>query len=175
MNVENKVDKITKKLDLIKVRNDILTKNLKDKEFEMEKPFKPLEILRVVKLPSELTNQNKLKVYMKGPINTFYEKGVFTINIYFPNDFPQKKPELKFYNKIYHLHVSPTNGHICVNFMNNWNKNTSIKEILVGIYLFFYQSNFNPKSPYSGEMAKEYETNRQEFIRKAKEWTLKYA
>jgi len=35
MNVENKVDKITKKLDLIKVRNDILTKNLKDKEHEI--------------------------------------------------------------------------------------------------------------------------------------------
>ena len=35
MNSENKVDKITKKLDLIKVRNDILTKNLKDKEQEI--------------------------------------------------------------------------------------------------------------------------------------------
>ena len=35
MNTENKVDKITKKLDLIKVRNDILTKNLKDKEQEI--------------------------------------------------------------------------------------------------------------------------------------------
>ena len=35
MNPENKVDKITKKLDLIKVRNDILTKNLKDKEQEI--------------------------------------------------------------------------------------------------------------------------------------------
>ena len=35
MNVENKIDKITKKLDLIKVRNDILTKNLKDKEHEI--------------------------------------------------------------------------------------------------------------------------------------------
>ena len=32
---ENKVDKINKKLDLIKVRNDILTKNLKDKEQEI--------------------------------------------------------------------------------------------------------------------------------------------
>ena len=35
MNAENKVDKIAKKLDLIKVRNDILTKNLKDKEQEI--------------------------------------------------------------------------------------------------------------------------------------------
>ena len=34
-NSENKVDKITKKLDLIKVRNDILTKNLKDKDQEI--------------------------------------------------------------------------------------------------------------------------------------------
>ena len=32
---ENKVEKINKKLDLIKVRNDILTKNLKDKEQEI--------------------------------------------------------------------------------------------------------------------------------------------
>ena len=35
MNAENKVDKIAKKLDLIKVRNDILTKNLKEKEQEI--------------------------------------------------------------------------------------------------------------------------------------------
>ena len=35
MNSDNKVDKISKKLDLIKVRNDILTKNLKDKEQEI--------------------------------------------------------------------------------------------------------------------------------------------
>lgn len=162
------------KIDLTMIK-EYIDKNLKDKEFEMEKPFKPLEILRVVKLPSELSKENKWKVYMKGPINTFYEKGVFTIDIYFPNDSPIKKPELRFCNKIYHLNVNPNNGHICVNFMNCWNENTSIKEILVGIYLSFYQSNFNPKSPYSGEMAREYETNRQEFIRKAKEWTLKYA
>jgi len=35
INNESKVEKINKKLDLIKVRNDILTKNLKDKEQEI--------------------------------------------------------------------------------------------------------------------------------------------
>ena len=69
-------------------------------------------------------------------------------------------------NKIYHLQVSPSNGHVCARFLNMWKPGTTISECLVGIYLFMALEQ-NPDSPYSGEMAREYENNRQEFNRKA--------
>ena len=52
-------------------------------------------------------------------------------------------------------------------------KKPSFVDVISSIFALFYDQ--NPKSPYSGEMAREYESNRQEFDRKAKEWTKKYA
>ena len=46
-------------------------------------------------------------------------------------------------------------------------------DVISAIFALFYSQ--NPGSPYSGEMAREYESNRREFDRKAREWTKKYA
>ena len=73
-----------------------------------------------------------------------YKNGLFTITIEFPKDFPNHKPEVRIANKIYHLNTNPSNGHIDVEFLNCWNKNTSITELLVGIYLVFILTQ-NPK------------------------------
>ena len=111
---------------------------------------------------------------MEGPKNSIYANWYFKLTFDFPNDFPKTKPEIKFSNKIYHLLVSPDNGHICAGFLNQWNPTTTISECLVGIYLFLLLPQ-NPLTPYSIEMAIEYKNNLPEFNRKAKEWTLKYA
>ena len=92
-----------------------------------------------------------LEIVMKGPDNTPYQNGVYYLTIEFPENYPSKKPEIRFKNKIYHLNVSPRNGHI--DLYDTWDSFSSITtaEIFVGIYLFFiYQ---NPNSPYSGQMA----------------------
>ena len=91
----------------------------------------------------------------------------------FPEKYPNVKPEVRFVNQIYHLNVSPSNHHICISILNEWVPKTPMVDVISGIFSLFY--NQNPKSPYSGEMAREYETNRNEFNRKAREWTLKYA
>ena len=121
-------------------------------------------------------NENKKhwEIIIKGPRHTPYQKGTFTLTIDFPDNFPQNRPEIRFKNKIYHLDVSPSNGHIDVAFLNNWYPKTSIVDILVGIYLFFIRGN-NPHSSYSNEKAREYQTNREEFNRKAEEWSIKYS
>ena len=53
---------------------------------------------------------------MKGPRKTPYEGGLFTIQIYFPNDYPSQGPDFRFCNLVYHLNVDITNpsilGHI---------------------------------------------------------------
>ena len=114
------------------------------------------------------------EVYIKGPKDSLYEDGFFWLAINFPLIYPQKGPEVRFKNKIYHLQVSQMNGRMSAFFLSNWDSKTTYAELLVGIYLFFIFEQ-NCESPYSREMAIEYNDNRDEFDKKAKEWTAKYA
>ena len=113
------------------------------------------------------------KITLLGPVDTPYAGGLFILTADFPDNYPNSKPEVKFVNKIYHLNVSPRNGHICISILNSYQPKTPIVDVISGIFSLFY--NQNPASPYDGAMAREYETNRNEFNRKAKEWTQKYA
>ena len=113
------------------------------------------------------------KITLLGPVDTPYAGGLFILTADFPEKYPNVKPEVRFVNQIYHLNVSPSNHHICISILNEWVPKTPMVDVISGIFSLFY--NQNPKSPYSGEMAREYETNRNEFNRKAREWTQKYA
>ena len=88
-------------------------------------------------------------------------------------DIQKKKPEVRFTNKIYHLNVSQITGHICISTLNEWKEGTPMVDVISAIFSLFYSQ--NPLSPYDGKMAREYETNRKEFDRKAQEWTKQYA
>ena len=113
------------------------------------------------------------KITLTGPYDLPYAGGKFLLTIDFDEDYPNKKPEIRFCNKIYHLNAHPTSGHISISTLNQWIPKTPILTIISSIYALFYDQ--NPKSPYSGQMAREYEHNRDEFNKKAKEWTQKYA
>jgi len=150
------------------IRNYMKEKNI-DNNLNTNEPIPILGISKIQKIDGY-----QWIIYMDGPENSIYRNGYFKLTFSSLNDFPNKKPEIRILNKIYHLQVNPLNGHVCTGFLNYWNPTTTISECLVGIYLFLDLEQ-NPKSPYSGEMAREYEYNRQEFNRKAEEWTLKYA
>ena len=113
------------------------------------------------------------KITLIGPIDTPYAGGMFFLTSDFTENYPNEKPEVKFINKIYHLNVSPHDGHICISTLNSWKPKTPMVDVISSIFALFYDQ--NPKSPYSGEMAREYETNRAEFNRKAQQWTKQYA
>ena len=113
------------------------------------------------------------KITLIGPVDTPYAGGLFILTTDFPEKYPEQKPEVKFVNKIYHLNVSPRSGHICINILNSYKPRTPIVDIISGIFSLFY--NQNPESPYDHGMADEYRNRKDEFDKKAKEWTLKYA
>ena len=113
------------------------------------------------------------KISLAGPVDTPYAGGMFFLTAAFSEDYPEKKPEVRFINKIYHLNVSPTNGHICISTLNDWKPKTPMVDVISAIFALFYDQ--NPKSPYSGEMAREYEHERNKFNQKAREWTAQYA
>ena len=156
-------------ISLNQIRKFIKDNNLEENYIEPNNSF--LGILDI----KYFINQKPytLEIVMKGPNDTPYQNGVYFLTLQFPENYPSKKPEIRFKNKIYHLNVNPFNGRIVL--YDNWKGFSSITtaELLVGIYLFFiYQ---NPDSPYSAEMAREFTWNREEFNRKAKEWNIKYA
>ena len=166
--MSSKNQKVFDKWTVEDIRNYMKEKNI-DNNLNTNGPIPILGISNIQKIDSY-----HWIFYMDGPKNSIYRNGYFKLTFSFLNDFPNKKPEIRILTKIYHLQVSPSNGHVCTGFLNDWNPTTTISECLVGIYLFLDLEQ-NPKSPYSGEMAREYENNRQEFNRKAEEWTLKYA
>ena len=125
------------------------------------------------------------RVTLKGPENTPYQGGIFTIRITFPNNYPKAGPEFRFLNQIYHLNVDFTDqtklGHICLNFLNEWTTTGrvvekpcyGVKQALIDIFCLFYNQNID--SAYSPKMAQEYQNNRNQFNSRAKEYTQKYA
>ena len=91
----------------------------------------------------------------------------------FPDTYPKNKPEIRFVNKIYHLNVRESDGHICISTLNEWVPNTPMVSVISAIFALFYEQ--NPLSPYSWARAGQYKLRRDEFNRIAAEWTQKYA
>lgn len=74
---------------------------------------------------------------------------------------------------IYHPNVNSYNGKVAVNFISQWNKSTTAREILTKLYGIFYLP--NPESPFSCEQAEEFKYNRYLYELKVKYFTKKYA
>ena len=119
---------------------------------------------------------NGREAHFPGPEDSPYEGGIFELNIEFPKDYPYHRPEVIFITKIYHPSIRSTGKH-CFEFLwENWdlNRNISIKELLLKFrealkkevdYLHILQD----------DIWWQYNRDRLEFERIAREWTKKYA
>ena len=109
---------------------------------------------------------------MLGPQDTPYAGGLFYLTADFPDEYPDKGPEVKFVNRMYHLNVS-NNGHVCINTLSQWTKGTTMTEVLSLIFALFYKQ--NPKSAYDTEMANLFVKDKAKFDQNARIYTDKYA
>ena len=112
------------------------------------------------------------QITMLGPQDTPYANGLFILTADFPNDYPNKPPEVKFKNKMYHLNVS-NNGHVCISTLSEWVPGTTMAEVLPLIFALFYKQ--NPKSAFNHEMADLFVKNRKAFDENARKYTLEHA
>ena len=134
-----------------------------------------------------LVNNNYFnwKVTMKGPKNTPYEDGIFTILINFHEDYPKHGPEFKFENKIYHTCVNIRKdahdfGRIDLTSLNEWKCTGKVRGIVYNVkhaladifYLFYIQS---LECPFDEEICELYHKNPEKFFEEAKLWTKLYA
>ena len=152
-------------------KEKLFAMNLLKKEYE---EFQKEKIIQIgIKIDLINNDYFHWKITIIGPKDTPYEGGVFSIIANFKDDYPNSKPEIKFLNKIYNLHVIPRNGNILISPLFSWKSKYKIIDIILSIFYKFYVQNTD--GPYDYIMAQEYITDREEFNRKAKEWTKKYA
>jgi ubiquitin-conjugating enzyme E2 D/E len=108
-----------------------------------------------------------------GPDDTPYAGGVFNLVIQFPTDYPFKPPKVAFTTKIYHPNINAQGG-ICLDILKDqWSPALGIAKVLLSISSLLADA--NPKDPLVPEIARIYESNREEFNRTAREWTLQFA
>ena len=123
-----------------------------------------------------LVSQNDLFTWQAniiGPTETPYEGGMFNLKILFPCDYPFKPPKITFETRIYHPNIN-SNGGICLDILKDqWSPALSITKVLLSICSLL--SDPNPDDPLSHDIANIYKSNKEEFNRLAREYTVKYA
>ena len=132
-----------------------------------------------------LPNQNNIMEWrcsMVGPQDTPFANGLFFLKIKFPDNYPNKPPEVSFLTPIYHINVNPKApkkgqtealGHVCISTLNWWKPTSNMREVLTDIFALFYLS--NPESPYGMDRAEEMRKNIKLYEAKCKYFTQKYA
>lgn len=123
--------------------------------------------------PKDDKNIYEWSATLEGPSNTPYEKGVYMLDIHFPEKYPFKPPQISFQTKIYHPNIN-SSGSICLDILqSNWSPALTITKTLLSISSLLTDP--NPDDPLDAKAGKLYKNDINEFNRIAKEYNKKYA
>ena len=108
-----------------------------------------------------------------GPEDSPYHGGIFILDISFSEDYPFKPPKCYFTTKIYHPNIN-SNGGICLDILkDNWSPALTVSKLLLSICSLLTDP--NPNDPLVPEIADLYVRDKEEYNKKAREYTLIYA
>ncbi|XP_058125881.1 ubiquitin-conjugating enzyme E2-17 kDa-like [Anopheles ziemanni] len=108
-----------------------------------------------------------------GPPDSPYQGGLFSLTIDFPSCYPFKPPKVAFTTRIYHPNIN-SNGSICLDILRSkWSPALTVSKVLLSICSMLCDP--NPDDPLVPEIAKVYTTNREQYNKRARMWTQRYA
>lgn len=123
--------------------------------------------------PSNDGNYKNWKAMIRGPSGTPYEYGVFLIDISCENDYPLSPPKVQFKTKIFHPNIN-SKGNICLDILHHqWTPVFTLEKVLLCICSLLADPNI--EDFLVPEAAFLYRERREEFTRRAKEWTNEFA
>jgi ubiquitin-conjugating enzyme E2 D/E len=113
-------------------------------------------------------------VIMQGPEDTPYEGGIFKLQFKFPDNYPFKAPEVKFLTCTYHPNIKLDSGEICQDiFASSWAPTQRVQDILEKIVTMLREP--ATSTPLENDICNEYTSNRDQYNKNARDYTLKYA
>ncbi|XP_046853489.1 ubiquitin-conjugating enzyme E2 T-like [Xenia sp. Carnegie-2017] len=118
-----------------------------------------------------------LQANIVGSEDTPYVGGIFKLDILIPERYPFEPPKVKFITPIYHPNID-NSGRICLDVLKMppkgaWKPSWNVSTVLKSIQSLMAEP--NPEDPLMGEISEQFKYHRQDFNRKAIEWTKKHA
>lgn len=116
---------------------------------------------------------SEIDAELKGPEDTPFAGGSFTVSLCFCDQYPQAPPKGLFRTKIFHPNVSEK-GEICVNALKkDWDPSMGLRHLLTVIRCLLIEP--NPESALNEEAGRLLLEDYQEYFKRAKMMTNVYA
>jgi ubiquitin-conjugating enzyme E2 D/E len=123
--------------------------------------------------PIDDTNLYHWSAVIQGPADSPYAGGTFRLKIEFPPEYPFRPPRIHFTTPVYHPNINES-GSICLDILkDNWSPALNIGQVLLSISSLLTDP--NPDDPLMPEIARMFKKDRDEFNRRAYQWTQNYA
>jgi len=114
-------------------------------------------------------------VVFKGPVETPFAGGLWTIHVELPDQYPFKSPSIGFMNKIFHPNIDELSGSVCLDVINQtWSPMFDMLNIF-DVFLPQLLRYPNPNDPLNGEAAALLMRHPTEYEAKVREYVQRFA